>query len=147
MIQYVISRIFQHGWIIPVEWHFIAREIPGDPSSDNKARITLLSLRFGDECNDSHKALFFDAFSGYSSSWNFRNLEFLRKILEFRAKLLEFFGKKLEFSEKSSSVRGKCWVFATKINIKPQFLWLIPEKLYFKSFFGSILLIWWFWLT
>ena len=49
------------------------------------------------------------------------------------------FGKKLEFSEKSSSVRGKCWVFATKINIKPQYLWLIPAILCFKSIFGSIL--------
>ena len=29
IVQYAISQIFQHGWIIPVEWHFIAREIPG----------------------------------------------------------------------------------------------------------------------
>ena len=49
------------------------------------------------------------------------------------------FGKKLEFSEKSSSFRGKCWVFATKINIKPQYLWIISAILCFKSILGIIL--------
>ena len=42
---------------------------------------------------------FFDAFSGNSSSWNFRNLEFLRKILEFWAKILEFSVKSLSFQK------------------------------------------------
>ena len=34
IVRYAISQIFQHGWIIPMEWHFIAWEIPGDPSSN-----------------------------------------------------------------------------------------------------------------
>jgi len=57
---------------------------------------------------------FFDAFSGNSSSWNFRNIEFLRKILvEFRTKILEFLVKSLSF-QKNPPALGENVEFCNK---------------------------------
>ena len=67
---------------------------------------------------------FFYAFSGNLSSWNFRNLEFWATILEFSVKSLSFW-------KNPPALGGKCWVFATKINTKPQNLWIIPVNALF----------------
>ena len=40
IVWYAISRIFQHGRIIPVEWRFIAREIPVGVLSRDEWRFT-----------------------------------------------------------------------------------------------------------